>query len=152
MTSNQKPVTAVIAGAGGRGMTYARFAQEHPDRLKIVGVAEPRPYNRQYMADTYALPSECVFSDWQALARPPRLADVAIITTQDAMHLGPTLAFAGLGYDILLEKPMAPNEADCQRIVKAVKDAKVLFAVCHVMRYTHYTQVLKQVVELWRAG
>ena len=152
MTSDPKPVTAVIAGAGGRGMTYARFAQEHPDRLKIVGVAEPRPYNRQYMADTYSLPSESVYSDWQELARRPRLADVAIIATQDAMHLGPTLAFAGLGYAILLEKPMAPNEADCQRIVKAVKDAKVLFAVCHVMRYTHYTQVLKLVVDSGALG
>ena len=152
MTSNRKPVTAMIAGAGGRGMTYATFAQEHPDRLKIVGVAEPRPYNRQFMADTYALPSDCVFSDWQELARRPRMADVAIIATQDAMHLGPALAFAGLGYNILLEKPMAPNEADCQTIVKAVKDAKVIFAVCHVMRYTHYTQMLKQVVDSGTIG
>ena len=152
MTSNLKPITAVVAGAGGRGMTYATFAQEHPDRLKIVGVAEPRPYNRQYMADTYSIPSNRVISDWQELARQPRMADVAIIATQDAMHLGPALAFAALGYDILLEKPMAPNEADCQRIVQAVKEAKVMFAVCHVMRYTHYTQVLKQVVDSGAIG
>ncbi len=152
MTSNLKPVTAVVAGAGGRGRTYATFAQEHPDRLKIVGVAEPHPYNRQFMADTYALPSESVFSDWQELAGRPRMADVAIIATQDAMHLGPALAFAGLGYNILLEKPMAPNEADCQKIVKAAKEAGVLFAVCHVMRYTHYTQVLKQVVDSGAIG
>ncbi len=152
MNSNLKPVTAVVAGAGGRGKTYATFAQEHPDRLKIVGVAEPHPYNRQFMADTYALSSDCVFSDWQELAGQPRMADVAIIATQDAMHLGPALAFAGLGYNILLEKPMAPNEADCQKIVKAAKEAKVLFAVCHVMRYTHYTQVLKQVVDSGAIG
>jgi predicted dehydrogenase len=152
MTSNPKPVTAVIAGAGGRGTTYATFAREHPDRFKIVGFAEPILYRRQYMIDTYGVPANNVFLDWVDMARQPRLADMVIISTQDAMHMGPALAFAGLGYDILLEKPMAPNVADCHRIVKAAKEAKVLFAVCHVMRYTHYTQVLKQVVDSGAIG
>ena len=152
MTQNLKPVTAVIAGAGGRGTTYARFAQEHPDRFKIVGFAEPILYRRQYMIDTYGVSSKNVFLDWVDMAKQPRMADVAIISTQDAMHMGPAVAFSALGYNILLEKPMAPNETDCHRIVKAVKEAKVMFAVCHVMRYTHYTQVLKQVIDSGAIG
>jgi len=152
MTSISKPVTAVIAGAGGRGTTYATFAREHPDRFKIVGFAEPIEYRRQYMIDNYGVSPNNVFLDWADMARQPRLADVAIISTQDAMHMGPALAFSALGYNILLEKPMAPNEADCQRIVKAVKEAKVMFAVCHVMRYTHYTQVLKEVIDSGAIG
>ena len=152
MTQNLKPVTAVIAGAGGRGTTYARFAQEHPDRFKIVGFAEPILYRRQYMIDNYGVSANNVFLDWVDMAKQARMADVAIISTQDAMHMGPAVAFSALGYNILLEKPMAPNEADCHRIVKAVKEAKVMFAVCHVMRYTHYTQVLKQVIDSGAIG
>jgi predicted dehydrogenase len=152
MTSISKPVTAVIAGAGGRGTTYATFAREHPDRFKIVGFAEPIEYRRQYMIDNYGVSPNNVFLDWADMARQPRLADVAIISTQDAMHMGPALAFSALGYNILLEKPMAPNEADCQKIVKAAKEAKVMFAVCHVMRYTHYTQVLKEVIDSGAIG
>ncbi len=152
MTAPQKQVTAIIAGAGGRGMTYAQFSQEHPDRLRIVGVAEPLEWNRQTMAQTYHLPSENVTRDWRDLASRPRMSDAVIIATQDGMHADPAVAFASKGYAILLEKPMAPTEAECRRIVQAAKENKVLFGVCHVMRYTKYTQVLKQVVDSGTIG
>ncbi|RPI91360.1 MAG: gfo/Idh/MocA family oxidoreductase, partial [Chloroflexi bacterium] len=152
MTAPQKQVTAIIAGAGGRGMTYAQFSQEHPDRLRIVGVAEPREWNRESMAGTYQLPAENVYTDWRELAARPRFADAVIIATQDAMHVEPAIAFAKKGYAILLEKPMAPSEAGCQQIIQAVKENKIMFGVCHVMRYTRYTQMLKQVVDSGAIG
>jgi len=46
MASGTRPVTAIVLGAGGRGMGYSTFAQAHPERFKIVGVAEPRDWNR----------------------------------------------------------------------------------------------------------
>ncbi len=62
------------------------------------------------------------------------------------------MAFAELGYHILLEKPMAPNAADCRRIVAAAQASGVLFAVCHVLRYTAYTKKLKALVDSGRLG
>ena len=32
------PLSAVIVGAGHRALTYASYAQSHPDELRIVGV------------------------------------------------------------------------------------------------------------------
>lgn len=147
MSPNTKTVTAVIAGAGGRGTNYSLFAIEHPDRLKITGVAEPKAFNRQRMVETHAIPAENVFTDWRDMASRPRMADAVIIATQDAMHVEPAIAFAKLGYAILLEKPMAPSEAECQRIVQVVKENNNIFGVCHVMRYTGYTQKLKELVD-----
>ena len=152
MNTQHQPVTAIVLGAGGRGMTYAAFSLAHPDRLKIVGVAEPLEWNRQFMANTYDLPDENVVTDWRALAARPRMADAVIIATQDAMHVEPAEAFAKLGYAILLEKPMAPTEAECERIVQAVKANDTLFAVCHVMRYTTYTQKLKEILDAGTIG
>lgn len=150
--NSSKPVTAVVVGAGGRGTGYSMFAQAYPDRLRIVGVAEPLEYNRQKMVDLHDLPNENVFTDWREIAARPRMADAVIIATQDAMHAEPAVAFANLGYAILLEKPMAPNEADCIRIVEAAKANHVLFGVCHVMRYTNYTQTLKKLVDSGAVG
>lgn len=147
MTNATKTVTALVAGAGGRGWTYSLFAKEHPDRLKIIGVAEPKEFNRQRMVDTHEIAAENVTADWRELASRPRMADAVIIATQDAMHVEPAVAFAQKGYAILLEKPMAPTEAECQQIVQAVKDSGVMFGVCHVMRYTRYTQKLKEIVD-----
>ena len=148
----KKPITAVIAGAGSRGTTYARYAQLHPDELKIVGVAEPLAINRQHMVETYGIPDDNIFLDWREMAARPRLADAVIIATQDAMHADPAVEFAQKKYAILLEKPMAPNEADCRRIIEAVQANDVLFAVCHVMRYTSYTQALKQLIDQGAVG
>jgi predicted dehydrogenase len=145
--NQRKPVIVVIIGAGNRGMGYATFAQAHPDRLRVVGVAEPKDYNRSFMAETYDLSNENVVTDWRELAARSRFADAVVISTQDAMHLEPAVAFAKLGYAILLEKPMAPDLASVEEIVRVVKENGNLFGVGHVMRYTSYTQAVKRIVD-----
>ena len=66
------------------------------------------------------MPADQVFADWAELAAAGRLGDAVVIATQDQMHADPAVAFAELGYHILLEKPMATTEADALRIAAAV--------------------------------
>ncbi len=141
------PVTLLIVGAGGRGAGYATFAKAHPEQARVVGVAEPREFYRSHLAAEHPIPPAHQFTDWRTAAAQPRFADAVLICTQDAMHVEPAVAFAKLGYHILLEKPMAPDAAGCRTIVSAVKKAGVLFAVCHVMRYTGYTRKLRQLLD-----
>jgi predicted dehydrogenase len=116
-------------------------------------VAEPDEFNRTRIAEMFDIPCENVWADWNDAAAEPRFADAAIIATPDAMHAAPAVALAGKGYHILLEKPMAPTEADCRRIIHAVEDrGDILFAVCHVMRYTRYMQALKSIIDSGRIG
>jgi len=152
MTESRKPVTAIILGAGSRGFTYAQFAEAYPERLKIVGVAEPRKWNREHLASLHQIPAENVVSDWREFASRPRFADAVFICTQDAMHVEPAVAFADLGYHMLLEKPMAPSASECEEIYQAVKRNNILFAVCHVLRYTRYTQTLKALIDSGAIG
>ncbi|KXH69972.1 MAG: oxidoreductase [Candidatus Thorarchaeota archaeon SMTZ-45] len=141
-----RPVEIVIVGAGDRGNVYASYAIEHPDLVKVVGVAEPRDFHRQRMVKEHGIPPENVFTDWKDLAERERFADAVVIATQDSMHLGPAIAFADKGYHMLLEKPIAPDEDSCKRIIQAVLDNKILFAVGHVLRYTRYTKKLKEII------
>ena len=152
MINSNQPITAIIIGAGGRGMGYAQFAKAHPDRLKIIGVAEPRDWYRTQMVNTYSIPEENVFIDWVQTASRKKFADAVIICTQDYMHADPAIAFADLGYAILLEKPMAPSPEECVRIINSVKNNKILFSVAHVMRYTKYSQVLKTILDSGEIG
>lgn len=147
-----KPVTLVVAGAGSRGTGYARFALEHPDRAKVVGVAEPREFYRERLAKDHDIPRESVFADWKELAAREKFADAAIVATQDAMHVGPAVEFARKGYHLLLEKPMAPSEEGCRRIVDAAMKNEVILAVCHVLRYTAYTRRLKKIIDSGAIG
>ncbi|MCX7017051.1 MAG: Gfo/Idh/MocA family oxidoreductase [Candidatus Sumerlaeota bacterium] len=141
------PVKVLIIGAGSRGAGYATYAAEHPERAQVVGVAEPRAVHRNRLVEAHSIPAENVFTDWKQAAERPRIADAVLICTQDAMHADPAVAFADRSYHILLEKPMAPNEADCRRIVAAILRNKSIFAVGHVMRYTAYTRRLKALID-----
>ncbi|MEV0588088.1 Gfo/Idh/MocA family oxidoreductase [Nonomuraea sp. NPDC050310] len=144
-------VTLAVIGAGLRGLGYARHALES-GRARVVAVAEPDRHRRESFAAEHDLPAANVFADWSELLAGPKLADAVIVATQDRMHVGPAVRAAELGYHILLEKPMAPTEADATVIAEAAEKHGVLLAVCHVMRYTPYTRTLKALIDEGRIG
>lgn len=151
MSSQKQPVTITIVGAGDRGTIYAKYALENPEICKIVAVCEPRQARRKWFSDLHKIPEENCFSDWRQLIEKfptssKRASDAVIITTQDKDHADPTIAFANLGYHILLEKPMATSEEDCRAITESIKKNNVLFAVGHVLRYTPLTQTVLELI------
>jgi predicted dehydrogenase len=139
-------VSLAILGAGSRGSAYARYAEHFPDQARVVAVADPRPGYRDALADRHGVPESARFSDWRALAERPRLADAAIVATPDREHAEPVTRLADLGYHILLEKPIAPTEAECDLVLDTARRTDVLLAVCHVLRYTPYTEAVKELV------
>ena len=147
-----EPITVAIVGAGSRGSAYARLAVAGSTRAKVVAIAEPREEYRRRLAEEVGVDASRQFTDWREMAAPPRFADAVVIATLDREHAEPALAFADLGYHILLEKPMATTEAECLQIVRAAKRNGVLLAVCHVLRYTHYTRALKALLESGQCG
>jgi predicted dehydrogenase len=141
------PVEILIVGAGSRGSRYAKFALENPELCRVTAVAEPREYFRERLGQQHGIGPARLFSDWRELADRPKLADAVIIATKDADHLAPAEAFARQGYAILLEKPLAPDPESCRRITEAALANDIILAVCHVLRYTSYTQKLKQLLD-----
>jgi predicted dehydrogenase len=139
-------VTLALVGAGLRGQTYARHAVA-AGLASVVAVAEPDRLRRESVAAEFGIPGDRVFADWATLAAQERLADAAIVATQDRAHAGPAIALAERGYHILLEKPMAPTEQEARAIADAALRNKIIFAVCHVLRYTPYTRVLKKMLD-----
>lgn len=142
-----KQVTAIVVGAGARGTGYSNYALDFPDRLKIVGVADPRKFYRERIAKTHHVPGENVYLDWKDAAAAEKHADCVIIGTPDILHKEPAVAFASKGYHILLEKPMAVTPEDCKEIVDASKNGNTMLAVCHVLRYAPQSQKIKEVIE-----
>ncbi|HVV85272.1 MAG TPA: Gfo/Idh/MocA family oxidoreductase [Kofleriaceae bacterium] len=147
-----EPVRLIVVGAGSRGAIYAAWARANPSLARVVAVAEPRDFQRGRMVGEHAIAPGDAVTDWRALAGRPKLADAVVIATPDALHEEPAVAFAARGYHLLLEKPMAPTAEACRRIAAAVEQAGVMLAVCHVLRYTLYTERLKAIVDSGRLG
>jgi predicted dehydrogenase len=147
------PVSLLIAGAGSRGAMFAAWAARHPERARVVAVAEPRADRRDALADAHGVAPERRFADWrEAVAGGERLADAAVIATLDREHTEPAIALAGLGCALLIEKPLAPTQEECEAIVTAVESAGVVAAVAHVLRYTPYTRLLRTLLDGGAAG
>ncbi len=144
-------VSLVIVGAGLRGQGYARRAAQ-TGAGRVTAVVEPDPDRRTRFAAAYSIPDQHVYRDWTELAAAGRIADAAVIATPDRLHAQPAVALADLGYHLMLEKPMAPTEAEAVRIADAVGRNKVIFALCHVLRYTSYSRTLKAILDSGRIG
>jgi predicted dehydrogenase len=147
-----KPLDIIILGAGSRGTHFGDYFAANPDKGRIVGVAEPRPFWREQMVQKHQIPTEHVFTSWEQAAAKSKFADAVIIATQDRMHSAPSVAFADLGYPIMLEKPMATTKEACHTIVEAILRNKVVFAVCHCLRYTPDTQRVKHMIDSGKIG
>jgi predicted dehydrogenase len=145
--------TGVVVGAGDRGYdAYATLLLDEPELGRIVAVADPDQGRRDRFAERYSLSARDCHEGWEELFAQPRLADYAIVATGDTHHVEPTLAALAAGYHVLLEKPMALDEADCVRIVDAAAAAGRTVAVCHVYRYSHLFAALHRVVASGELG
>ena len=141
-----KPVTVMIIGAGSRGRTYARYAEKFPQSMKVVGVADLNPNRRKAMAKKHNIPAENQFGHFNDALSKAKLADAVVIATPDNLHYEPCMKALELGYDVLLEKPVAPTERECRAILKQAHKYNRIVAVCHVLRYAPYFVALKEVL------
>lgn len=148
----QKPITAVIVGAGHRAIIYAKLALTNPEMLKIVGVADPDPIRRQKTQEMFGFPQENCFENADALAAVPKFADAVINGTMDQQHLETAVPLLKLGYDMLLEKPFATNERELRALVNCVRENGNKVMICHVLRYTPFYLSIKERVAAGEIG
>ena len=148
----KRQLTAVVIGAGNRGETYTDIMANMPEKFKLVAVAEPIESRRKNIQAKHNIPDEMCFEyDYELLAEG-KLADVAIISTMDRQHFEPAMKAISLGYDILLEKPVSPEPAECEMIAKHAAKHGVRIVVCHVLRYTPFFITLKQLIQEGQIG
>ena len=99
------PVTAIIVGAGHRALIYAMYSKQAPDKLRIVGVADPDAGRREMCKKLFDIPDNMCFESADALAAVPKCADAVINGTMDNQHVDTAVPLLKAGYDMLLEKP-----------------------------------------------
>ena len=151
-TNANQPVSAVIVGAGQRAMIYASYALKHPDRLRIVGVAEPDAARRRLAASLHGIPESQCFDSVHALTAGPKLADAAINGTMDRLHVETTLPLLDAGYHVLLEKPMGIHMEEIDRLREAAQRTKRVVMICHVLRYAPFYAAIRRAIASGEIG
>ena len=128
-------VKLLVAGAGLIGARHVKHIRDHTE-TELVGVIDPvaKPDDR---ADVPW------FSDFDEVSVE---ADGIVIATPTDLHAEHAELAAARGWHMLIEKPIASDEASAARIVNAAKAANVNVLVGHHRRYHPRVARLKELI------
>lgn len=85
-------------------------------------------------------------TDWREVVADPEI-DIIDITTPNDTHAEIAIAAAQAGKAILCEKPLGMDVPECERMVEAVKKARVVNMVCHNYRRIPAIALAKRMID-----
>ena len=137
-----------IIGLGWFGEIHAETLSAMPG-IELTALCTRRPERLAQLADRFGV--ERRYTDYRQLLDDPEV-DVVSIVTHVNDHRDIAIAALGSGKHVLLEKPMAPTAADCDRILAAAREAVGFFMVGHVCRFDPRVLLAKQAIDEGRIG
>lgn len=140
----------IVIGTGSWGTIYGNWCHAH--NISIAAIAEPRTDRRNSAADAWNVPEEMRFASAHDLLKLGKIADAALICTQDQDHYAHVMEALHAGYDILLEKPISPDAGECLDIEETAHALGRKVTVCHVLRYTNFFGTIKEILDSGELG
>ena len=149
----EKRITVAVAGCGSRGQdTYTRILLDMQDKAQIVAAADIDPEKLEGMRKLTGIPVSACYPSAEAMLAQEKLADVMLICTPDRCHYLQARDALLKDYDLLLEKPIAPEAEQCREIGRIATERGRKVVVCHVLRYTPFYQKIKQLLDAGTVG
>jgi len=122
------PTTFAVCGFGRIGKRHAKIIDEYPGS-KLGGIIE---VNEQTLGDVKELGYNTpTFNSLEGFFdQDENQTDVVVIATPNGVHASLALQALEAGYHVVIEKPMALKNADCENIIfKALKADRQVFVV-----------------------
>src|SRR5437667_7006162 len=143
-----KPIGLAIVGAGRIGLTRAEIAAKHPN-VEWVGLAEIQTDRGNEVAERVRA-DFCTTDYRQLLARPEVTA--AVIATDEHLHVDPILAAVERGLPLLIEKPLATELSESERVLRAIQKSGVDAVVGYTQRFRRRWLTAKEKVQSGQLG
>ena len=141
-------LTFAIVGLGSRGMhAIGQYIWAHPGEMRIAAAADILPEKLQRAMAAYGLAPDQCFNSAEELFAREKMADVAVIATQDKQHYRHAMAALKKGYHLLLEKPISPVLPECVEIRDEALRRELTVTVCHVLRYSPFFRAIKELID-----
>jgi myo-inositol 2-dehydrogenase/D-chiro-inositol 1-dehydrogenase len=145
---NARRIGLGIVGAGRVGLFRAEVAARHP-QVDFIGLAEIKPDRARLVAEKVG--ADFVTSDYRELLARPELT-AAVIATDEHLHVGPILAAVERRLSLLIEKPLATDLAESERVLKAIQVSGVDAVVGYTQRFRRRWLVAKEKVRTGQLG
>ncbi|MDR1409339.1 MAG: Gfo/Idh/MocA family oxidoreductase [Oscillospiraceae bacterium] len=140
-------------GLGSRTVEYLTIMRLlRKNDVEITALCDIAPQVLKDIGERFNVPESHLFASAEALFAQGKIADGLIIGTQDATHAEIAKPAIGLGYTILMEKPISGNYAECVQLAEQAKAKGVRIVVCHVLRYHNYYEKIKEIIRSGQIG
>ncbi|MCD8194096.1 MAG: Gfo/Idh/MocA family oxidoreductase [Tannerellaceae bacterium] len=137
----------IVIGCGHIGKRHAEMITRDPE-AELAGLCDILPQDRLGI-DNYQVP---FYPDMEEILDQKVAADVINICTPNGLHAEMALKAIKAGYHVVVEKPLALNLADAEKLVYAsLKYGKQVFCVMQ-NRYSPPSVWLKEIVSSGRLG
>ena len=133
-----------IVGTGDRatGMWGAQLVERYQDILEFVGLCDINPKRAAVARDLVGV-SCPTFTDFDQMCDRVK-PDLVMVTTVDGFHAGYIVNALDRGIDVLTEKPMVIDQAQCQAVLDAERRNKRKITVTFNYRYAPKHQLIKE--------
>jgi predicted dehydrogenase len=125
------------------GTSHARAYHSLPGDFEIVGLVSRNPASRQKLNAEFGKRYAEFASFEDALARTK--PDAVSISTYPDTHAAYAVAALEAGAHVFLEKPVAENIAECERVIAAARTAKRKLLVGYILHvhpsWTKFTEL-----------
>src|SRR5437868_2067130 len=143
-----KRIGLAIVGAGRVGLFRGEVAARHP-AVEWIGVADLKADRAKLVGDKCK--AEFVTGDFRELLAQPEVT-AAIISTDEHLHVEPILAAVERKLALMIEKPLATELAESERVLQAVQEAKVDAVVGYTQRFRRRWLAAKEKVRTGALG
>ncbi len=137
-----------VIGSGRIGTLRAKLASSHP-AVNFIAVSDSNLDSAQKLAKDVGAQVASANND-EIIARPE--VNAVIVSTSEGEHLAPVLKAIELGKAVLVEKPIALNIADADRIIAAAKKANANLRVGYSRRFKDRYLIAKEQIIQGRVG
>ncbi len=136
-----------MVGTGSRGtsMWGESLLKSYPKHVKFVGLCDINPKRVEYAKTQIGAPDAKTYTDFDRMIRETQ-PDVVIVTTVDAFHAKYAVRAMELGCDVIVEKPMATDEHQCQQIIDTERRTGRHVTVTFNARYGNSTKAIKNIL------
>ena len=148
MRKTPKRIGLAIVGAGRVGLFRGEVAARHP-MVDFIGIADLKEDRLELVQSKTQ--ADFATTDFRELLRRPEVT-AAIIATDEHLHVEPILAACERKISLLIEKPLATELAESQRVLDAIQKAKVDAVVGYTQRFRRRWLAAKEKVRTGSLG
>jgi predicted dehydrogenase len=145
---NPKRIGLAIVGAGRVGLFRGEVAARHP-QVDFIGIADLKQDRLKLVGDKTR--ADFLTTNFKELLKRPEVT-AAIISTDEHLHVEPILAAVERRLFLLIEKPLATELSESEKVLRAIQKSGVDAVVGYTQRFRRRWLAAKEKVRTGSLG